>query len=67
MQQPDDDDPIEERLDHPTPAGGVYSVAQYRDDSGAPCPKSRATRVTFLEYDADDKVLASTSGRIGPT
>lgn len=60
-----DDDPVEERTDHPTPSGGVYSVARYSNASG-PCPKSEATRVEIIEYDADGTAVGFVSGSIDP-
>ncbi|MCW2973974.1 MAG: hypothetical protein JWN72_2247 [Thermoleophilia bacterium] len=58
------EDPVEERTDGVTPAGGAYTIARYYDSDGTPAPRSRAHRVTFTEYDSEGAAIASTSGTI---
>jgi hypothetical protein len=59
-----DADPEVEKRDGPTPNGGVRSEAHYQDDAGAPAPKSKAVRVTILEFDAAGNVVWRTYGEI---
>ena len=49
-----------ERIDAPTPNGGVYSVANYSDINGQPCSKEKAAKVVINEFDSNDKLIAST-------
>lgn len=49
-----------ERIDAPTPNGGVYSIANYSDINGRPCSKEKAVKVVINEFDANDNLLAST-------
>lgn len=37
----------------PTPNGGAYSTAYYRDATGKPCTKDKATKVEICEYTAE--------------
>jgi hypothetical protein len=58
---------ISERTDGPTPAGGTYAVAFFRDAAGAPCPKARAATVEVVEFAADGTPLARTYAEVrGP-
>jgi hypothetical protein len=54
------DDVTSERIDAPTPNGGAYSVANFRDKDGAPCPKVDAVGVEILEFDAEDQCVGRT-------
>jgi hypothetical protein len=53
-------DETSERRDGPTPNGGVYSVANFLDAEGKPCPKAEAIGMEILEYDADDRCVGRT-------
>jgi hypothetical protein len=55
-----DPDPMSERRDGPTPAGGAYSVIQYRDAAGGRAPKSAAVACEVLEFDAEGTCVART-------
>jgi hypothetical protein len=55
-----------ERRDGPTPAGGAYSVANFRDTEGNPCPKSEARQVEIIEYRPDGTEIQRTYGTISP-
>lgn len=59
-------DPTTQRIEGPTPGGGAYAVAAYRDAAGDPAPKSRATRVEITEFDADGQAVARTYGTLSP-
>jgi hypothetical protein len=60
-------DRTSERADGPTPAGGAYAVASFRDAAGAPCPKARAATVEVVEFAADGTPLARTYAEVpGP-
>lgn len=50
----------EERIDGPTPNGGTYSVAYFRDAEGNRCGKAEAASTEILEYDADDQCVGRT-------
>jgi hypothetical protein len=41
----------EERKDGPTPNGGVYSIAFFRDEAWNPVAKEEATQVEICEFD----------------
>lgn len=49
-----------ERRPGPTPGGGVYSVAYFRDAKGNPCPKDRAAQIEIIEYDENDQDIGRT-------
>ncbi len=44
-----------ERADGPTPNGGAYSVAYFRDASGNPCTKDESYSMEIREYDDWDR------------
>lgn len=48
-----DADPTEQRIDRPTPNGGVASIAYFLDDNRQSVPRSRATAAEIVEVDAD--------------
>ena len=48
-----------------TPNGGVRSTAFYQDDEGNPADQSVATRVEYIEYDAEGKEVMRTYGTTG--
>lgn len=58
MTQPPDD--TRERSEGPTPNGGAYAIAYYRDEEGAPAPKATAAAVEIVEFDADDRPVFRT-------
>jgi hypothetical protein len=53
-----------ERVDEPTPNGGIYSIAFFRDDHGKPVPKNQATQCEIVEYDGNDEAIQRTYGVI---
>lgn len=59
-----DQDPTTERIEGPTPAGGAYAMAHYRDDDGNPAPKGSATHVEIIEYDRHDRAIHRTHGTL---
>ena len=40
------------RMEGPTPKGGVYAIAFFRDNKGSPTSKLKATQIEIVEYDA---------------
>jgi hypothetical protein len=48
------------RIDGPTPAGGAYAVAYFRDAAGNPAEKDRAATLEVCEYDADGRCIHRT-------
>ena len=42
------------RVDEPTPNGGVYSIAYYRDKKMIPCTEDKAELIEIVEFDKDD-------------
>lgn len=56
----DGHDPTHESRVHPTPHGGVKSTAYYRDDHGDPAPRSKATQIEIVEFDANGKQVYRT-------
>lgn len=56
----EDESQTSERVDGPTPNGGVRSVANFLDAEGRPCPKAEAVGMEIMEYDADDQVVGRT-------
>ena len=55
-----------ERREGPTPNGGTYSIAYYRDENGNPTTKGQARIVEIIEYDAKGEAIHSTIGYINP-
>jgi hypothetical protein len=53
-------EPTSERLDGPTPNGGTYAVAYFRDATGAPAVKSRAASIEIVEYSPDGDEVSRT-------
>jgi hypothetical protein len=49
-----------ERVDRPTPNGGAYSVANFLDSQGRPCPKAQAVGMEIMEFDAADQCVGRT-------
>lgn len=49
-----------ERRDGPTPNGGAYSIAYYRDASGKPATKDKAVEIEIVEYAADGREVVRT-------
>lgn len=58
-------DPTNERIEGPTPNGGPYAVAHFRDEAGAPVPKSEAVSAEIIEYDAENREIFRTYGQLG--
>jgi len=59
-------DNTEQRIDKPTPNGGAYSIAYFRDANGNPTTKDKAVSVEICEFSADDECIATTYGEIAP-
>lgn len=53
-------EPTSERIDEPTPNGGVASIAYFLDADSNPCPKSQAARMEIHELDAAGKSIRRT-------
>lgn len=51
-----------ERREGPTPNGGAYSIAYYRDERGVPTTRDRARSVEIIEYNVDGEPMYSTIG-----
>lgn len=51
-----------ERVDGPTPNGGAYAIAYFRDSDGKPCPKDKAKTMEIVEYDEKGNDLFRTYG-----
>ena len=49
-----------ERVDGPTPAGGVYYIAYFRDAKGRRCVKDDTAHYEIVEFDKNNEVLART-------
>jgi hypothetical protein len=58
----DTNDPTSEGRPGPTPSGGVRSTVYYRDSRGHLTPKSKATDVEIVEFDARGNQVARTYG-----
>jgi hypothetical protein len=54
------------RTEGPTPAGGAYAVAYWRDAQGDPCPRSEAVAAEIVEYDEDGNAIARTYADLKP-
>jgi hypothetical protein len=50
----------EERIDEPTPEGGTYSIAYFRDKDGSPCQKDKSVAMTVVEYNSKDEPIYRT-------
>ena len=48
----------------PTPNGGAYSVAYYRDANGDPCTKDKASQIEVCEYSAKGVCINSIYGKM---
>lgn len=55
-----------ERREGPTPNGGAYSIAYYRDESGNATMKNQARMVEIVEYNEQGKAIHSTIGYLSP-
>ena len=56
----------EERIDGATPAGGTYSIAYFKDDSGRPIEKSKASMMEIVEFNEKNEAIMRTYGNFGP-
>lgn len=54
------EDETQERIDEPTPNGGMYSIAYFSDAEGNPTTKENATRMEIVEFDRDGKQIHRT-------
>lgn len=50
-----------ERVNSPTPNGGVYSIAYFYDKNGNPCIKRIAARIVIAEFDSKDNTIQTTT------
>lgn len=57
----------QERTEGPTPNGGVYAIAYFKDKDGQPVAKEQAVAVEIVEFDKDDKAVWRTRGTMTPT
>jgi len=55
-----------ERREGPTPNGGAYSIAYFRDERGVPTTKDRARSVEIIEYGVEGEAIHSTIGYLNP-
>lgn len=53
------------RIDKPTPNGGVYSIAYWKDADGNPAQQAEAVAVEIIEFDANDRQVFRTYAQIG--
>jgi hypothetical protein len=57
-----------ERTEGPTPTGGAYAIAYFRDARGNPCTKAEAHATEIIEFDArDNQVFRTYMQRPGDT
>ena len=54
-----------ERQEGPTPRGGAYTIAYWKDADGEATTKAHATGVEIVEFDKQDSVIARTYATIG--
>jgi hypothetical protein len=54
----------QERINEPTPNGGVYAIAYFYSDKRKPTAKAKATHVEIVEFDANDKEIWRTYGEL---
>lgn len=50
----------QERINHPTPNGGGYSIGYFKDKDGNPCQKSKAVAIEIVEFSEDDQEITRT-------
>lgn len=50
------------RVDGPTPNGGTYMIAYFRDSSGNACSEKDASKVEIVEFESDNNAIARTYG-----
>jgi hypothetical protein len=55
-----------ERVEGPTPKGGVYAIAFWQDSKGQPTSKYKATHAEIVEYDAKGNGFYRTYMTLGP-
>ena len=58
--------PTSQRVDGPTPHGGVASVANFMDADGRPVEKNRAVKVEIFELDAAGNSIHRTYANLSP-
>ncbi len=51
---------FQERTDGPTPHGGTYSIAYFRDEHGRPTLRDDAAIIEIVEYDETDREIFHT-------
>lgn len=52
--------PTSERSAGPTPAGGAFAIAYFRDARGNPCRKEDAAATEIVEFDAAGRAIRRT-------
>lgn len=57
---PQPDHKTRTRTEGPTPNGGSYSIAYFRDAMGSPCPRERAAGIEVIEYDQNGNAVFRT-------
>ena len=50
------------RVDEPTPNGGIYSIAYFRDKNWNPCTEDKAEIYEIVEFDEKDNPFFRTYG-----
>jgi hypothetical protein len=53
-----------ERQKGPTPNGGSYSIAYFKNEDGEPTTKKKARSVEIVEFDENGKAIFRTYGQI---
>ncbi|MBV8232569.1 MAG: hypothetical protein JO329_21515, partial [Planctomycetaceae bacterium] len=53
-------DPYSERIDGPTPNGGVYAIAYWIGAGGKRATKDQAEGVEIVEFDSQDRAIHRT-------
>lgn len=60
-----EDDLTSQRAEGPTPHGGAYAIAYFRDDAGNAVPRERATSMEIVEFSPEGEAIFRTYGRFG--
>ena len=52
--------PMQKKIDGPTPNGGAYAIVYFRDSNGNRCNESECYDCEIVEYDNDGRFIFST-------
>jgi hypothetical protein len=55
-----------ERINEPTPNGGIYAEIFYMNDSGEEVDKDKATQMIIKEFDENNTLIETTYASITP-